>query len=174
MEYKGYPTADELRREATEGANMPRALLYGLVAGAIGAAIWFAIVVLTERELGLVAVIIGALVGTGVLMGSGNKRNVRLQLLSVSLTLAAMAGAEYFIIRHFVVEYLVEQGSATASQIPMFLPLDVAWDFVVSTIQDDPLTLLFWGIAVWTAFRVPAPAKVSAVPAPAARPVPPA
>ena len=91
-----------------------------------------------------------------------------------STQVAAMAGAEYFIIRHFVVEYLVEQGSATASQIPMFLPLDVAWDFVVSTIQDDPLTLLFWGIAVWTAFRVPAPAKVSAVPAPAARPVPPA
>ena len=129
--------------------NMPRALLFGLVAGAIGAAIWFAIVVLTERELGLVAVIIGALVGTGVLVGSGNKRNVRLQLLSVLITLAAMTAAEYFIVRHFVVAYLVDKYGATASgQVPMFLPLDVAWDFVVSAIQDDPLTLLFWGIAV--------------------------
>jgi len=175
MEYKGFPTAAEQHREAAEGANMPRALLYGLVAGAIGAAIWFAIVVLTERELGLVAVIIGALVGTGVLVGSGNKRNVRLQLLSVLITLAAMTAAEYFIVRHFVVAYLVDKYGATASgQVPMFLPLDVAWDFVVSAIQDDPLTLLFWGIAVWTAFRVPAPAKVRAVPAPAAPPVPPA
>jgi hypothetical protein len=173
MEYRGFPTADELRREQTEGANMVGALVYGLVAGAIGAAIWFAIVVVTNYQVGLLAVIIGALVGTGVMIGSGRKRNMRLQLLSVVLTLAAMAGAEYFIVRHFVVEYLVQQGTASAADVPLFFPLDLAWEFVVAAVQDDPLTLVFWGIAVWTAFRVPAAPRISAIKAPAA-PVPPA
>ena len=174
MEYKGIQTADEQRRDMTEGANMLGALLYGLVAGAIGAAIWFAIVVVTNYQVGLLAVIIGALVGTGVMIGSGRKRNLRLQLLSVALTLAAMAGAEYFIVRHFIVEYLVQQGTTSAADVPIFFPLDLAWEFVVAAIQDDPLTLLFWGIAVWTAFRVPAPKTVVAVRVPATPPVPPA
>lgn len=174
MEYRGFPTTDELHREQTEGANMLGALVYGLVAGALGAAIWFAIVVVTNYEVGLLAVLIGAAVGTGVMIGSGRKRNLNLQLLSVTITLAAMAGAEYFIVRHFLVEYLVEQGQASASQVPMFLPLDMAWDFVTSAIQDDPLTLVFWAIAVWTAFRVPRPEKVATLPAPSAQEVPPA
>lgn len=174
MEYKGFQTAEDLHREQTEGANMVGALLYGLVAGAVGAAVWFAIVVVTNFQIGLLAVIIGALVGTGVLIGSGRKRNMRLQLLSVALTLAAMAAAEYFIVRHFVVEYLVEEGRASAADVPLFFPLELAWDFVLAAIEDDPLTLVFWGIAVWTAFRVPAPEKVVPAPAPATPPAPPA
>jgi len=174
MEYRGFPTADEMRRERTDGADMPRALLYGLVAGALGAAIWFAIVVVTNYEIGLLAVIIGALVGTGVVIGSGRKHNLRLQLLSVTITLAAMAFAEYFIVRHFVVEYLVEQGSASSADVPLLFPLDLAFGFIAAAIQDDPLTLVFWGIAVWTAFRVPRAPKVAAVTAPAATRVPPA
>jgi len=174
MEYKGFQTAEDLHREQTEGANMVGALLCGLVAGAVGAAVWFAIVVVTNFQIGLLAVIIGALVGTGVLIGSGRKRNMRLQLLSVALTLAAMAAAEYFIVRHFVVEYLVEEGRASAADVPLFFPLELAWDFVLAAIEDDPLTLVFWGIAVWTAFRVPAPEKVVPAPAPATPPAPPA
>ena len=175
MEYKGFPTADELHREQTDGANMLGALLFGLGAGVVGAAIWFAIVVVTNYQLGLLAVVIGAAVGTGVLIGSGRKRNLQLQLLSVAITLASMVGAEYFIVRHFVVEYLVKQGGATASQVPLFLPIDIAIDFITSAIKDDPLTLVFWGIAVWTAFRVPRPEKAAPVRAPATTPpVPPA
>ena len=164
MEYTGFPTAEDKHREMTEGANMVRALLFGLAAGTVGAAIWFAIVVVTNYEVGLLAVLIGAMVGTAVMIGSGRKRNLQLQLLSVLITVAAMAVAEYFIVRHFVVEYLVQHGQATSAQVPLFLPLEMAWDFVVGALQDDPLTLLFWGIAVWTAFRVPRAQKVAKVP----------
>jgi len=155
-EYQGFPTVDELRDKQTSDPDMLTALLYGLVAGAVGAAIWYAIVVVTNYEVGIVAVLIGWLVGQAIVFGSGRKRGLKLQLLSVLITLTAMVGAEYFIVREFVVQYVTENaGAAQASQIPLFLPLDVAVDFIVGVVQDDPLTLLFWGIALYAAFRVP-------------------
>lgn len=171
-EYQGFPTAQELHDKQTSDPDMLTALLYGLVAGAVGAAIWFAIVVVTNYEVGIVAVLIGWLVGRAVVFGSGQKRGMKLQLLSVLIALAAMVGAEYFIVREFVVQYVTENaGAAQAAQIPLFLPLDIAVDFIVGVVQDDPLTLLFWGIALYAAFRVPRPEPVAApTPAPSTTP----
>jgi len=169
MEYQGYPTTEELLAKQTSDANMVNALLYGLGAGVIAGGIWFAIVMVTQRELGVVAVAVGWLVGQAVVLGSGRKRGLRLQLLSVLIALATMAGAEYFILREAVVAYLGEQVGATqAATLPVFMPLDLAFDLMTSAIQDDPLELVFWGIALYAAFRVPALRPVAAPkPAPA-------
>ena len=167
-EYQGFPTVDEVREKQTSDPDMLNALLYGLVAGAVGAAIWFAIVVVTNYEVGIVAILIGWLVGQAVVFGSGKKRGMKLQVLSVLLTLAAMVGAEYFIVRQFVVQYVAEQaGAAEAAQIPLFLEPDIAFDFVAGVVQDDPITLVFWAIALYAAFRVPRVEPVAApTPAP--------
>src|SRR5256885_12374195 len=106
MEYQGYPTAEELLAKQTSEPKMLGALLYGLVAGVLAGAIWFAIVIVTQHEVGLVAVVVGWLVGQAVVLGSGRKRGLKLQLLSVAIALATMAGAEYFILREAVVAYL--------------------------------------------------------------------
>ena len=162
-EYQGFPTADELRDKQTSDPNMFNALLYGLVAGAIGGAIWFALVMITDHEVGIVAIAIGWLVGQAVVIGSGRKRGMKLQLLSVLITLAAMVGAEYFIIREILVRLLAtEIGAAEAARIPLFLPLDMAIDFVVSIVREDPITLLFWGLALYAAFRAPMVEPVAA------------
>ena len=80
----------------------------------------FAIVVVTQHELGIVAVAVGWLVGQAVVVGSGGKRGLRLQLLSVLIALATMAGAEYFILREAVVAYLAEQvGASQAATLPV-------------------------------------------------------
>ena len=170
MEYQGFPTSGELLAKQTSEPKMLRALLYGLGAGVVAGAIWFAIVMVTGHELGLVAVGVGWLVGVAVVLGSGGKRGLRLQLLSVLIALATMAGAEYFIVREAVVAYLGEQVGATqAAALPVFLPLDVALDLLTSAIQDNPIDLLFWGIALYAAFRVPAVRPVAAPkPAPVA------
>ena len=167
MEYQGFPTTDELLAKQTSDPKMVGALSYGLVAGAIAGGLWFAIVMVTQHELGLVAVAVGWLIGQAVVLGSGGKRGLRLQLLSVLFTLATMAGAEYFILRELVVAYLGDQvGAAQAATLPVFLPLDLAVDLVTSGIQDDPLELLFWGIALYAAFGVPGVVPV-ATPKPA-------
>jgi len=169
MEYQGFPTTDELLAKQTSEPNMIRALLYGLGAGVIAGGLWFAIVMVTQHELGLVAIGVGWLVGQAVVLGSGGKPGLRLQLLSVLIALATMAGAEYFILRDAVVAYLGEQvGVSQASTLPVFLPLDLAFDLMTAAIQDDPLELLFWGIALYAAFRVPRVMPVAAPkPAPA-------
>jgi hypothetical protein len=40
--------------------------------------------------------------------------------------------------------------------IPLLLPVETMVLFVVEGLKGDPLTLLFWGIAVWQAFTLPA------------------
>ena len=156
MEYRVFPTAEEQLAKQTSDPAMVRALVYGLAGGLVGAAIWYAIVAVTKWELGLVAVVVGYLVGTGVVLGSGGKHGPRLQVLSVVITLAAMTVAEYLIVRQFAVSYIeTTYGRDAAATVPVLLPLDMAWDFITAGIQDNPMTLLFWGIALWTAFRVP-------------------
>lgn len=167
MEYQGFPTTEDLLAKQTSEPNVLRALVYGLAAGVVAAGVWYAIVVFTQHEVGLVAVAVGWLVGQGVVLGSGGKRGLKLQLLSVLIALAAMAGAEYFILREALIAYLAEQGGRAVT-LPLFLPLDLAFDLVTSAIQDDPLELFFWAIALYGAFRVPMGVSVAGTqPAPA-------
>jgi hypothetical protein len=170
--FQGFPSAEELERKRIETPNLTRALVFGLIAGAIGGGLWFGIVWATNRELGLVAIAIGFLVGQAVVIGSGRKLGRRLQVLSLVLTLGAMVLAEYLIVRQAAIGYILEDyGREAADSVPLLLPLHVSWDFIVSGVQDDPAQLLFWGIALWTAFRIPAPRRLVPAPAPAATPI---
>ncbi len=85
------------------------------------------------------------------MFGSGQKRGLLLQLISVGITIAAMAVSEYLIVRHFAVESLARRG---VTDIPWLLPLDVMLMLIVEGLKASPLTLLFWGIAVWQAFTM--------------------
>lgn len=163
VEYQGFPTAEEQIARQTSEPDMLRALAFGLVAALVGAGIWYGIVVTTQYEVGFVAILIGWLVGRAVVLGSGGKRGLRLQGLSVAIALAAMAGAYYFSLQHAVVGYVTETyGAAAAATVPLFLPLDATADVMTSSLQDDPIELVFWAIAIYAAFRVPAVAKVPA------------
>jgi len=62
------------------------AALYGGGAALLGALIWFAITKLTGYELGLVAVVVGLLVGKAVRKGSRGVGGRRFQILAVVLT----------------------------------------------------------------------------------------
>ena len=137
----------------TENPNLILAVLAGIAAAAVGALIWYGIVVITNYQLGIIAAGLGWLVGLAVVFGSGRKRGLPLQLTSVIITLVALVASEYLIVRHFLVEYLTEQGY---SGFALFMPLDVMWELVVTGITEDLLTLLFWGIALVVAFTTPA------------------
>jgi hypothetical protein len=74
---------------------------------------------------------------------------------SVGLTVLAMALAEFFIVRHFVNEELAAEGVAHA--VPLFInPVDMVL-VVVESLALDPLTLVFWAIALFAAWRFSAP-----------------
>lgn len=69
-----------------------KAIAFGTVAGIVGAAIWWGVRHGTDREFGLIALLLGFLVGAGVRLGSGNRGGIGYQIIAVVLTYLAVAG----------------------------------------------------------------------------------
>lgn len=66
------------------------ALGWGVLAGAAGASVWYVIRALTNYELGLIAVLVGWMVGTGVKVGSRGKGGWLYQGMAIALTYLAI------------------------------------------------------------------------------------
>ena len=75
---------------ATSGGSrmmrLTRATLFGIVAGLLGAAIWFAVLRMTGYNFALIAILVGFMVGGAVRAGSGRRGGRAYQLLAVLLT----------------------------------------------------------------------------------------
>lgn len=84
---------DAAARAAAGGSGIMRlfgATAGGLVAGIIGASIYFAIAELTGYEIGLVAIVVGLLVGGAVRWGASGRGGWVYQLLAMFLTYCAI------------------------------------------------------------------------------------
>lgn len=66
--------------------------MLALPVAALGAGLYYAIAALTGFEFGLIAVLIGWVVGMAIMKGSGGKGGVPYQILAVALTYLAIAG----------------------------------------------------------------------------------
>jgi len=69
---------------------LARAFVFGLVAAIAGAILYYAVIALTGWEIGLVAIVIGFMVGFAVQKGSGGAGGRRFQWLAVILTYFAV------------------------------------------------------------------------------------
>jgi hypothetical protein len=136
--------------------NILKGVIAGLCAAVLATLLWFAIVVLTEYQLGIIAIAIGWLVAQAVVYGAGRKRGPSLQAVSVVITVFAMMFSEYFIVRHFVTLELAAEG---VTGIPLFLPIGVMSELITLSIKESPATLFFWGLAVFEAYRIPGRVK---------------
>ena len=145
--------AEQQFQAETKNPDPVFALLAGLAAAVVGILIWYGLVVITNYHLGFVAIAIGWLVSMAVVLGAGRKRGLGLQSTSVAITLVALVICQWLIVRYFAVQALTEQGF---TGIALFLPLGTMLDLVVTSISENPLTLVFWAIALWAAFATPA------------------
>jgi len=128
------------------------AVLLGSGAAFISMLIWYVTVVLTRWQIGIMAVAVGFLIGKAVVIGAGYKKGRKFQFIGFALTLISMFISEYMIERYYMSEVITE-----IAGLNLPLPLLVA-SFIPMTFRsliDDPLTLLFWGIALWEAFKIP-------------------
>jgi len=78
---------------ATEGSSVGRFLKAGMlggVAAAVGAGLYYAVRALTGYEFGLIAIVVGLLVGGAVRMGSAQRGGVPYQILAMFLTYASI------------------------------------------------------------------------------------
>ncbi|UCH96886.1 MAG: hypothetical protein JSV88_08555 [Candidatus Aminicenantes bacterium] len=137
----------------TRDINVLGAVVFGLGAAVISALLWYAVVVITNYELGIVAVAVGWLVAQAVILGSGRKRGPVVQVISVLAIIFAMGLGEYLIIRHFLIK-------AGLENMPLFIPLKLVFNLLIEVIKEDPLMLVFWLIAVIEGIVLPAKRKL--------------
>jgi len=64
---------------------------FGLGAGIVGAAIYYAVIAITHLEIGIVAILIGYMVGRAVRKGARGHGGLRFQILAVVLTYVSVA-----------------------------------------------------------------------------------
>jgi hypothetical protein len=89
------PCRDQIEAMFHQGSRLGRgikAIVFGTIAAALGAILYYAIVRITGLNIGLVAVVVGLLVGGAVKAASGNRGGLFYQLLAVFLTYSAIAG----------------------------------------------------------------------------------
>jgi len=77
--------------EGSGFARFVKAVLFGTIAGLLGAAIWYAIRIVTNLEIGLIAILVGFLVGKAVHTASGRKGGIGYQILAVLITYCCIA-----------------------------------------------------------------------------------
>src|SRR5262249_29176997 len=92
------------RRSSPRGESMKlKPLVFGLLGGAIGAAIWAGIVIGSHRESGWIAWGIGGLVGLAVRLGSLPEEGSGPGVLAVLIAVVAIVAGKYMAV-HFLVE----------------------------------------------------------------------
>jgi hypothetical protein len=126
-------------------------LVAGVVAAVLATALWYAVVVISHYQLGIVAIVVGFLVGQAVVLGAGRRGSIVLVGISVGLTLLALVISEYLIVANFVSQQL-----APGETIEVIQPPGFVLEVVIESVKADPLTLAFWAIALFQAFTIPA------------------
>jgi hypothetical protein len=121
-----------------------RAVAFGLRAGLLAAAAFAAFTILTGFAVVPVFSVFGALVAFAVEYGADSPSRRWVQVLAIFLTLVSLVAAEYPIALHF--------GYSTGS--PGWLSPSYIADNVSEDLQTNPLILLFWGIALFTAWSM--------------------
>jgi hypothetical protein len=111
FDVNGKPVCDSCRAAVERHTETPgglgvfaRAILFGVGAAIAGAVLYYAVIAITEFEIGLVAIAIGYMVGYAVRAAAGGRGGRRFQVLAIVLTywavglaytpIVLMAGAE--------------------------------------------------------------------------------
>ncbi len=93
FDVNGQSVCGACRDELTRLAETPRgwrvlarALAFGIGAAILGAVVYYAVIAITEFEIGIVAIAIGFMVGYGIRLGTGGRGGRRFQIMAVVLT----------------------------------------------------------------------------------------
>ena len=89
----GKPFCGRCRAGLASAAETPRGMIplvtagaFGIGAGIVGAVIYYAVIAITHFEIGIVAILIGWMVGYAVRKGARGRGGLRFQILAVALT----------------------------------------------------------------------------------------
>jgi hypothetical protein len=150
-------------REESSGAVLTAALT-GLGAAIVGGVAWGLIVKWTDYEIGFAAWGIGFIVGTAVAFGGQGRRGTPFQLLAVVLALVGIVLGKYLAFVWIGQDVLDKAGFTLSLPVFSSQTIRLFWDG--RTDIWSGWDLLWAGLAVVTAFRIPQ--REQAKPAPEA------
>lgn len=134
----------------TKNPNIIMALILGSISGVVAGVIWYYLSILTGYQIGYVAIGVGFIIGWAVVIGSGNKRGMGLQLMSAVITLVTLFVSEYFITLHYILQYMLKLPGYSGE---LFFPSPFEPSMLESIIS--PMGLLIWGIGIYFAYSIP-------------------
>ncbi len=133
-----------------ESGGFFKAFLFGTGAAVAGWAIYFAILKLTDIEFGLIAVLVGFMVGKAVATGSGERGGWLYRTLAVGLTYLAIVCTYMPLIADAFRAEDPEVGGVGLYIVSFIVSL--AGPFLVIT--ESPITLLIVGFGLYQAWRM--------------------
>lgn len=128
------------RRGGSRAGRVVRATIFGGLAGAVGAGIYYAVAALTGYEIGLVALLVGLLVGGAVRLGAHARGGWFYQCLAMFLTYAAIGVSYSFFVMQAIAEdpSLLEPNMPAASTAPATGETGAGASAVESRSVEDP------------------------------------
>ncbi len=141
-----------------QSADIPwgAAAIGGALGGVLGAIVWWGFTVVTNIVFGLVAIVIGFLVGKGIAMFTGGKRSLGLQVMAVSITLVSYFYASFLVNRTFILQAFAGQGV----EVSFFPDPELFYNVIAARFRF--FDLIFIAIALWQAWKMPAPIRLGA------------
>ena len=151
----------EMKKVAAEeefsGDALVPAILGGVLAAVIGGAIWAGIVIWTDREIGYIALGVGALCGLGVVLFTGGKKGFPLQVIAAVTSVLGILIGKYGFFHHYFQQALLqeENGAEVAAEYGLFSS-NMMQAFAESLPEMmGGYDLLWVGLAVFTAWSIP-------------------
>jgi hypothetical protein len=140
-----------LERQRAQGSPVVRFLLAGLLGiggGVVGAGVWYAVAALAHLEIGIIAILVGYLVGTGVRKGSHGRGGRGYQALAVLITYASIASTNVPLILRSVHRPGVGTlfGVLNAFLFSLTIPFLGGFENIIG--------ILIIGIALWEAWKL--------------------
>ncbi|MDK8191199.1 hypothetical protein QP794_14005 [Paenibacillus sp. UMB7766-LJ446] len=138
--------------EEKQGIKIGMPIVGGLLAAVIGGIVWAVIAAMTERELGLIAIVIGALTGYAVVLFSNKRIATVHKVIAVIFALIGILLGKYLTVVYFTSELFSD-----ASMMDLVFDGEMVSAFV-ETFTDyfsEPVDLLFIVLAIVSAWQIP-------------------
>ncbi|MHA7583171.1 hypothetical protein ACX12E_22745 [Paenibacillus vandeheii] len=138
--------------EEKQGIKIGMPIVGGLLAAVVGGIVWAVIAAMTERELGLIAIVIGALTGYAVVLFSNKRIATVHKVIAVIFALIGILLGKYLTVVYFTSELFSD-----ASVMDLVFDGEMVSAFV-ETFTDyfsEPVDLLFIVLAIVSAWQIP-------------------
>jgi len=138
--------------EEKQGIRIGLPIIGGLIAAIVGGAVWAAIAASTEYEVGLIAILIGALTGYSVVLFSNKRIATVHKIIAVIFALLGILLGKYLTVIYFTSQLFGDIG-----MMELAFDVEIIREFF-ATITDyfsEPIDLLFIVLAIVSAWQIP-------------------